>query len=90
MSGMFGPKLALARAAGALSRRSGRGGGTTLPGRLLLRLAPDAISRLGARLVDGSRDRQRDQRQDHHSRDAGRGAAGGGSACPFTTVLART
>ena len=32
MSGMFGPKLALARAAGALSRRSGRGGGTTLPG----------------------------------------------------------
>ena len=29
--------------------RSGRGGGTTLPGRLLLRLAPDAIARLGAR-----------------------------------------
>jgi UDP-N-acetylmuramyl tripeptide synthase len=29
---------------------SGRGGGTTLPGRLLLRMAPDAISRLGARL----------------------------------------
>ena len=48
MSRMFGPKLALARATGALSRRSGRGGGTTLPGRLLLRLAPDAISRLGA------------------------------------------
>ena len=54
MSGMFGPKLALARAAGALSRRSGRGGGTTLPGRLLLRMAPDAISRLGARLAGGS------------------------------------
>jgi UDP-N-acetylmuramyl tripeptide synthase len=54
MSRMFGLKLALARAAGALSRRSGRGGGTTLPGRLLLRLAPDAISRLGGRLVDGS------------------------------------
>jgi lipid II isoglutaminyl synthase (glutamine-hydrolysing) len=51
---MFGPKLALARAAGALSRRSGRGGGTTLPGRLLLRLAPDAISRLGANLRGGS------------------------------------
>ena len=33
----FGAKVALARAAGALSRRSGRGGGTTLPGRLLLR-----------------------------------------------------
>jgi UDP-N-acetylmuramyl tripeptide synthase len=54
MTGVFGPKLALARAAGALSRRSGRGGGTTLPGRLLLRLAPDAIARLGARLRDGS------------------------------------
>ena len=54
MSRMFGPKLALARAAGALSRRSGRGGGTTLPGRLLLRLAPDAISRLGAGLHRGS------------------------------------
>jgi UDP-N-acetylmuramyl tripeptide synthase len=54
MSRMFGPKLALARATGALSRRSGRGGGTTLPGRLLLRLAPDAVSRLGARLPGGS------------------------------------
>jgi UDP-N-acetylmuramyl tripeptide synthase len=51
---MFGPKLALARAAGALSRRSGRGGGTTLPGRLLLRLAPDSISRLAAHLPGGS------------------------------------
>ncbi len=54
VSALFGPKLALARAAGALSRRSGRGGGTTLPGRLLLRLAPDAISRLSARLPGGS------------------------------------
>jgi lipid II isoglutaminyl synthase (glutamine-hydrolysing) len=54
VSATFGPKLALARAAGALSRRSGRGGGTTLPGRLLLRMAPDAISRLGAGLRGGS------------------------------------
>jgi UDP-N-acetylmuramyl tripeptide synthase len=54
MSRMFGPKLALARATGALSRRSGRGGGTTLPGRVLLRLAPDAIARLGAKLEGGS------------------------------------
>jgi lipid II isoglutaminyl synthase (glutamine-hydrolysing) len=51
---VFGPKVALARAAGAVSRRSGRGGGTTLPGRLLLRLAPDAIARLGASLERGS------------------------------------
>jgi UDP-N-acetylmuramyl tripeptide synthase len=50
----FRAKLALARATGSLSRRSGRGGGTTLPGRLLLRLAPDAVSRLGRRLRDGS------------------------------------
>jgi lipid II isoglutaminyl synthase (glutamine-hydrolysing) len=46
----FRAKLALARATGSLSRRSGRGGGTTLPGRLLLRLAPDAVERLGSRL----------------------------------------
>jgi UDP-N-acetylmuramyl tripeptide synthase len=46
-------KLAAARAAGALSRRTGRGG-TTLPGRLLLRLEPDAIGTLAARLPRGS------------------------------------
>ncbi len=53
-SALFGPKRALARAAGAVSRRSGRGGGTTLPGRLLLRLAPDALGRLSGSLTDGS------------------------------------
>lgn len=53
-SALFGPKVTLARVAGALSRRSGRGGGTTLPGRLLLRLAPDAISRLAVSLEGGS------------------------------------
>jgi UDP-N-acetylmuramyl tripeptide synthase len=50
----FGAKLALARAVGAASRASGRGGGTTLPGRVLLRLAPDAIARLGTRLEGGT------------------------------------
>ena len=54
VSRLFGPKLAIARAAGALSRRSGRGGGTTLPGRLLLRMAPDALARLGSRLQGGT------------------------------------
>ena len=49
----FRAKLGIARAAGRLSRRSGRGGGTTLPGRMLLRMAPDAIARLGAGLTDG-------------------------------------
>src|ERR671931_1284784 len=54
MSALFSGKVALARAVGALSRRSGRGGGTTLPGRLLVRMAPDAIDRLGANLERGS------------------------------------
>jgi lipid II isoglutaminyl synthase (glutamine-hydrolysing) len=53
-SALFSAKLVLARATGTLSRRSGRGGGTTLPGRLLLRIAPDAISRLGSSLTDRS------------------------------------
>ncbi|HEY3193425.1 MAG TPA: MurT ligase domain-containing protein [Solirubrobacterales bacterium] len=54
MSSLFEAKRGLARAVGALSRRSGRGGGTTLPGRLLVRMAPDAIDRLAARLSRGS------------------------------------
>jgi UDP-N-acetylmuramyl tripeptide synthase len=51
---LFGAKRLAARAVGAASRASGRGGGTTLPGRLLLRLDPRAIERLGARLERGS------------------------------------
>src|SRR3954449_3244294 len=50
---MFRAKLALARAARAASRRTGRGG-TTAPGRLLLRLDDDAIQTLGRRLEDGA------------------------------------
>ncbi|MGH2940829.1 MAG: MurT ligase domain-containing protein [Solirubrobacterales bacterium] len=50
----FGAKRALARGIGAASRRSGRGGGTTLPGRVLLRLEPEAIAELGAGLTGGS------------------------------------
>jgi UDP-N-acetylmuramyl tripeptide synthase len=48
--GLFAAKVAIARAVGALSRRSGRGGGTTLPGRILLRTEPDALRRLATRL----------------------------------------
>jgi lipid II isoglutaminyl synthase (glutamine-hydrolysing) len=51
---LFAAKLATARAVGAASRASGRGGGTTLPGRLLLRLEPNSIARLGARLDHGA------------------------------------
>src|SRR3954452_2657799 len=54
MSATFTAKRGFARAVGALSRRSGRGGGTTLPGRLLVQMAPDAIERLAAQLDRGS------------------------------------
>ena len=50
---MLGAKIALARAAGALSRRSGRGA-TSLPGKLLMRMEPSAIGRLARRLPRGS------------------------------------
>jgi lipid II isoglutaminyl synthase (glutamine-hydrolysing) len=46
--------IAAARAAGRLSRLTGAGGGTTLPGKLLSRLDPDAVDRLAARLPRGS------------------------------------
>jgi UDP-N-acetylmuramyl tripeptide synthase len=51
---LFGAKRLAARAIGAASRASGRGGGTTLPGRVLLRLEPRAIARLGAGLDRGT------------------------------------
>ena len=47
-------EIAAARAVGALSRLSGRGGGTTVPGKLLWKLDPGAIDRLAARLPQGS------------------------------------
>ena len=50
---MLGAKIAVARAAGSLSRRSGRGG-TSLPGKLLMRLEPQAMARLAGRLGNGS------------------------------------
>lgn len=51
---MLALATALARLLRALSRRLGRGGGTTLPGRVLLRLDPQAIARLGRRLDGGA------------------------------------
>jgi UDP-N-acetylmuramyl tripeptide synthase len=50
---MLGAKIAVARAAGALSRHSGRGA-TSLPGKLLMRMEPSAIERLARRLPQGS------------------------------------
>ena len=53
MAGTLAAKLALARGVGAISRLRG-GGGTSAPGKLLMRLAPSAIGELGARLPRGS------------------------------------
>jgi UDP-N-acetylmuramyl tripeptide synthase len=46
-------EIAVVRAVGALSRRTGRGGGTTLPGKLLLRLDEAALAALARRLPEG-------------------------------------
>jgi lipid II isoglutaminyl synthase (glutamine-hydrolysing) len=53
VSVLLGPKLTLARAAGALSRLRG-GGATSVPGKVLMRLEPNAIGVLGSRLPHGS------------------------------------
>jgi lipid II isoglutaminyl synthase (glutamine-hydrolysing) len=51
---MLGLTRPLARGVRAASRRLGRTGGTTAPGRLLLRLSPDALGRMAAELEAGS------------------------------------
>lgn len=51
---MNGVRAGIARTIGRLSRASGKGGGTTLPGRVLLKLDPNAIDRLGSKLTRGS------------------------------------
>jgi UDP-N-acetylmuramyl tripeptide synthase len=51
---LLGAKLTAAKLAGAATRAAGRGGGTSLPGRMLLRLEPDAIAELAGRLPGGS------------------------------------
>jgi UDP-N-acetylmuramyl tripeptide synthase len=47
-------KIALARTIGWLSRLSRRGGGTSMPGKVLLRLAPDASRTLARQLSRGT------------------------------------
>ena len=54
MSTLFEAKRRVARGIGVLSRRSGRGGGTTLPGRVLVRMDHDAIERMASGLDRGS------------------------------------
>jgi UDP-N-acetylmuramyl tripeptide synthase len=50
----LGLEVAVARGVGELSRRLGKGGGTTIPGKLLATLDPGAIDRLAAQLPEGS------------------------------------
>jgi UDP-N-acetylmuramyl tripeptide synthase len=53
MPALLGAKLAVARSAGALARLGGSGA-TSLPGRVLLAIEPQAIGALGGRLSRGS------------------------------------
>ncbi len=46
--------MAVARLAGRLSRLAGRGGGTTIPGKVLATIDPGAVSTLAARLPLGT------------------------------------
>jgi UDP-N-acetylmuramyl tripeptide synthase len=50
---LLGPKILAARAVGELARFTGRGGGTSLPGKVLMRLEPGAIGELAARMPEG-------------------------------------
>ena len=54
MSARLRLETAAARAIGTLSRAARRGGGTTLPGKLLWKVDPGAIDALAARLSDGA------------------------------------
>src|SRR5215218_5882326 len=47
-------EIALARAAGRLSRLAARGGGTTIPGRILDSLDPEAVGTLASKLPAGT------------------------------------
>ncbi len=53
MSALLDAKLALARGVGAVARLRGSGA-TSLPGKVLMRIEPSVIARLGARLPSGS------------------------------------
>jgi UDP-N-acetylmuramyl tripeptide synthase len=53
MSVRLAGAVLVGRAASALSRRLGRGGGTVIAGHVVPRLAPDALARLSAALPEG-------------------------------------
>ena len=87
---MLDAKIAAARAVGELARRAGRGGGTSLPGKVLIALEPDAISRArGAPAARLGGDLGH-QRQDDDGRDGRLGAEARRRARSSTTAPART
>ncbi len=51
---LLGPKVAAAKAVGRVVRAAGRGGGTSLPGKVLTRLEPHAIGLLARGCAHGS------------------------------------
>jgi UDP-N-acetylmuramyl tripeptide synthase len=53
MEPLLAVETRLARLVGTLSRAAGKGGGTTLPGKLLWKVDPGAMRRLAARLPQG-------------------------------------
>ena len=69
MAVRLGLETIAARAVGAVSRAAGRGGGTTLPGKLLWKIDPAAVDALAARLALGCCARLGDERQDNDYRD---------------------
>ena len=68
-------EILAARAAARLSRLTGRGGGTTVPGKLLSKLDPTALDRLARPAPAGLGARLRDEREDDDGRDGGRDPA---------------
>ena len=87
---LLAPKVAAAKAVGALARRAGRGGGTSLPGKLLTRLEPHAIGLLAGRLEHGSVVDLGDQRQDDDRGDGRRRSSSAPGAGSSTTAPGRT
>ncbi|MBM3678926.1 MAG: DUF1727 domain-containing protein [Actinobacteria bacterium] len=53
MEPLLAVETGVARLVGAVSRATGRGGGTTLPGKLLWKVDPGVMSRLARRLPEG-------------------------------------